>query len=306
VKIAFPGRRSRNLEDRRGQRVSRGRLGGMGGMPIPLPIGAGGGITGILVIVAIVVLQMCVAGGGGGGFGVDSPFDSIPGGQTGAQPGALPQTSAEEEALVDFVSAVFDDVQLLWAEKFAAGEMRYEDAKIVLFRDAVESECGVAGSEVGPFYCPVDGNVYLDLSFFDELHSRFGAPGDFAQAYVIAHEVAHHVQNQTGVSAQVRTRSTEDPDIANELSVRQELQADCLAGVWGHSARERGILEMGDLEEGITAASAIGDDRLQRQAGRRVNPETWTHGSSEQRVEWFRRGFDSGDPSDCDTFRGDI
>jgi predicted metalloprotease len=301
VKIAFPGRRSRNLEDRRGQQAPR-----VGGAGIPLPIGMGGGMTGILIIVAIVVLQMCVSGGGGGGFGVDSPLDSIPGGQTGAQPGVLPETSAEEEQLVDFVSAVLDDVQIMWDEKFAEADMTYEDATLVLFRDAVESACGIAGSEVGPFYCPVDSKVYLDLSFFDELHNRFGAPGDFAQAYVIAHEIAHHVQNQTGISAQVHSRSQEDPDIANELSVRQELQADCLAGVWGQSTFERGILESGDLEEGLGAAIAIGDDRLQRQAGRRVNPETWTHGSSEQRVEWFRRGFDSGDPADCDTFRGDI
>jgi predicted metalloprotease len=303
MKIAFPGRRSPNLEDRRGQRAT-GMRGG--GMPIPLPIGLGGGLTGILLVVLLVVLQMCASSGGGGGFGFDSPLDTIPQVQPGQQPGALPQTSAEEEQLVDFVSFVLDDVQAMWDEKFFEADMTYEPATLVLFRDAVDTGCGTAGADVGPFYCPLDETVYLDLGFFDELHNRFGAPGDFAQAYVIAHEIAHHVQNQTGISTQVRQRSSEDPDVANELSVRQELQADCLAGVWGQSTYERQLLESGDLEEGLTAAAAIGDDRLQRQAGRDVNPETWTHGSSEQRVDWFRRGFDSGEPGDCDTFNRDL
>jgi predicted metalloprotease len=303
MKIALPGRRSTNLEDRRGQRATGMRR---GGMPVGLPVGLGGGATGILVVVVLLVMQLCVSGGGGGGFGFDSPLDTIPQVQPDTQPGALPQTSAEEEQLVDFVSFVLDDVQAMWDEKFFEGGMRYDPARLVLFRDAVDSGCGPAGSEVGPFYCSLDGTVYLDLGFFDELHNRFGAPGDFAQAYVIAHEIAHHVQNETGISAQVRQRSSEDPDVANELSVRQELQADCLAGVWGQSTYERRILESGDLEEGLNAAAAIGDDRIQRQAGRDISPETWTHGSSEQRVEWFRRGFDSGEPGDCDTFRGDI
>jgi predicted metalloprotease len=301
MKIALPKRRSTNIEDRRGQTAR----GGMGGMPLSLPIGAGGGAIGILVLVAFLVLQMC-ASSGGGGFGFDSPLDTIPRVQPDTQPGALPPASAEEEQLVDFVSFVLDDVQGMWDEKFAEGGMTYEPAKLVLFRDAVDSGCGTATSEVGPFYCGADSTVYLDLSFFDELHERFGAPGDFAQAYVIAHELGHHVQNLTGISTEVNQRASEDPDVANELSVRQELQADCLAGVWGQSTLERQLLESGDLQEGLTAAAAIGDDRLQRQAGRRVNPETWTHGSSEQRVHWFEEGFDTGEPADCDTFNGDI
>jgi predicted metalloprotease len=272
-------------------------------MPLPLPIGVGGGGIGVLALVLFLVLQMCMSGGGGG-FGVDSPFNTVP--RVQPDSGALPQTSAEEEQLVDFVSFVLDDVQAMWDQNFTEADMSYEPAKLVLFRDAVDTGCGAAGSEVGPFYCSLDQTVYLDLGFFDELHNRFGAPGDFAQAYVIAHEIAHHVQNQTGISAQVRQRASEDPDVANELSVRQELQADCLAGVWGQSTYERNLLESGDLEEGLTAASAIGDDRIQRHTGRDVNPETWTHGSSEQRVEWFRRGFDSGEASQCDTFNGDI
>jgi predicted metalloprotease len=301
MKIAFPGRRSENLEDRRGQTAR----GSGGGMPLPLPIGVGGGGIGLLVLVAFLVLQMCMSSGGGG-FGFDTPLDTIPRVQEEGGGGALPPTSAEEEELVDFVSFVLDDVQLMWEDKFAEADMRYEPARLVLFRDAVDSGCGTASSAVGPFYCSLDSTVYLDLAFFDELHARFGAPGDFAQAYVIAHEIAHHVQNLTGISTEVRQRSSEDPDVANELSVRQELQADCLAGVWGQTTYERGLLESGDLEEGLNAAAAIGDDRLQRQSGGRVNPETWTHGSSEQRVEWFRRGFESGDPSRCDTFNRDI
>jgi predicted metalloprotease len=291
MKIALPGRRSPNLEDRRGQ-PARG-----GGMPLSLPIGAGGGMIGILVLVAFLVLQMC-ASSGGGGFNFDSPLDTIPRVQPDTQPGALPETSAEEEQLVGFVSFVLDDVQAMWEDKFAEAGMTYEPAKLVLFRDAVDSGCGTATSAVGPFYCGADSTVYLDLSFFDELHNQFGAPGDFAQAYVIAHELGHHVQNLTGISTEVQQRASEDPDVANDLSVRQELQADCLAGVWGQSTYERQILESGDLQEGLTAASAIGDDRLQREAGRRVNPETWTHGSSEQRVHWFEEGFNTGKPAD--------
>jgi predicted metalloprotease len=176
----------------------------------------------------------------------------------------------------------------------------------VLFTGSTNSGCGPATSAVGPFYCPLDRTAYLDLDFFRDLHVRFGAPGDFARAYVIGHELAHHVQNLTGVSDEVRTRSAEEPAVANELSIRLELQADCLAGVWGHSTYERDILESGDLEEGLAAAAAIGDDRIQAQATGRIDPDTWTHGSSEQRVHWFRRGFDSGEAARCDTFSGDI
>jgi predicted metalloprotease len=172
----------------------------------------------------------------------------------------------------------------------------------VLFEDATPTACGTGSAATGPFYCPPDQTVYLDLGFFRELSGRFDAPGDFAQAYVIGHEIAHHLQNVSGLSDDVRREQSRNPDDANELSIRLELQADCLAGVWGFTARERGILEDGDVEEALSAAAAIGDDRIQREASGRTDPETWTHGSSEQRVTWFRRGFASGDANECDTF----
>jgi predicted metalloprotease len=178
----------------------------------------------------------------------------------------------------------------------------YRDARLVLFRDATESGCGLGQAQMGPFYCPSDEKVYVDLGFYEELRARFGAPGDFAQAYVLAHEIGHHVQKLSGIEAEVRSAQRESPGRANALSVRMELQADCLAGVWGHSAAARGKLETGDVEEGLGAAAAIGDDRIQRMGGGRVSPEAWTHGSSEQRVEWFRRGLEQGDPDACDAF----
>jgi predicted metalloprotease len=188
-----------------------------------------------------------------------------------------------------------------WGAIFARSDARYQPPTLVLFSDAVESACGFNSAAVGPFYCPLDNKVYIDLSFFHELARRFGAPGDFAQAYVLAHEVGHHVQNQLGIAAKVRAaqqRGTQEQ--ANALSVRMELQADCLAGVWAHHASD--LLEAGDIEEGLTAASAIGDDQLQRRAQGYTVPETWTHGSSEMRVRWLRRGLERGDLSDCDTF----
>jgi predicted metalloprotease len=208
-------------------------------------------------------------------------------------------TTPEEEQLVDFMSFVLDDLQDTWRGILGAD---YRDARMVLFRDGIRSACGGASASTGPFYCPADGKVYLDLSFFDELHRRFGASGDFAQAYVIAHEVGHHVQTLLGLEQKVRTLQGQNPDAANELSVRMELQADCLAGVWGHSTGQRGLLESGDIEEGLAAAGAIGDDRIQRQTQGYVAPESFTHGSSQQRVGWFRRGLSTGDPNDCDTF----
>jgi hypothetical protein len=171
-----------------------------------------------------------------------------------------------------------------------------------LYRQATSTACGYGQAASGPFYCPGDGKVYLDLSFFDELHRRFGAPGDFAQAYVVAHEVGHHVQNLLGMERQVRQAQQQRPDQANALSVRMELQADCYAGVWGHAAAQKGMLEVDDVDEGLRAAASIGDDRIQRQSGGVVHPESFTHGSSEQRVQWFRRGLQSGDPNQCDTF----
>jgi predicted metalloprotease len=216
------------------------------------------------------------------------------------------QSSPEEERLVDMVGAVMKDTQETWGRLLPN---RYQETRATLFRDAIQSACGFAQSATGPFYCPADRQVYLDLGFFDELDRRFGAPGDFAQAYVIAHEVGHHVQTVAGIEGQMRQMQQRNPSQANQLSVRLELQADCFAGVWGHDASQPGRfmqgrveLESGDVEEGLRAAAAIGDDRLQRMGGGRVAPESFTHGSSEQRVEWFRRGLERGDPEACNTF----
>jgi predicted metalloprotease len=251
-----------------------------------LPVGlAGGGIGGILVLLLLLFL------GGGSLFG---------GGETG--PGPAPGGPDPEADLVSFVSFVLDDAQATWADEFRASGRTYRPAQLVLFRQATDTGCGFATSDVGPFYCPADETIYLDLGFFEELGDRYGAEGDFAQAYVIAHEVAHHVQNQLGTSDRVQRLSNRNPADANELSIAQELQADCFAGVWGESTEERGLLEAGDVAEGLQAAAAVGDDRIQRQATGTVNPETWTHGSSQQRREWFQTGFASGDADSCDTF----
>jgi predicted metalloprotease len=227
------------------------------------------------------------------------------GGAPGAESGEAPpaETTPEEERLVSFVSFVLDDAQNTWRQLASKTGTPYRDAKLVLFRDAVQSACGFAESATGPFYCPADEKVYIDLGFYEELQQRFGAPGDFAQAYVLAHEIGHHVQNLLGTEAQVREARTRRADLANELSVRLELQADCYAGVWGHSTAQRQLLESGDVEEGLGAAAAVGDDRLQRMGGGRVVPESFTHGTSAQRQEWFQRGLESGRPDACETFR---
>jgi predicted metalloprotease len=214
-------------------------------------------------------------------------------------PTRSPQELATDEPLVEFMSFVLDDAQETWKMTLPR---QYRDAQLILFTDAVESGCGFAQSVTGPFYCPADRKVYLDLGFFGELRQRYGAAGDFAQAYVLTHEIGHHVQNLTGVEREVRRLQNADPSQANQLSVRMELQADCYAGIWGHGTARRDLLEEGDVEEGLGAAAAIGDDRLQRMQTGQVQPERFTHGSSAQRVEWFRRGLDSGDPNRCDTF----
>jgi uncharacterized protein len=269
-----PGGRSSNLEDRRGS--------SFGG-----PIGIGGGL--ITLILALIFGPQVLSNGGQD--------------QTGQANGEVaPADSAREEPMVQFVSFIIDDVQNTWSGTFNREGERYQPAKLVLFRDGTESGCGVAQSAMGPFYCPVDQRVYLDLSFFDELNRRFGAPGDFAQAYVIAHEFGHHVQKLLGTEARVRQMQEQHPELANQLSVRLELQADCYAGVWGHSAADRGELEPGDVDEGLRAASAVGDDRIQQQTRGSVNVDSFTHGSAQQRSTWFRRGFQSGDPKSCDTF----
>jgi predicted metalloprotease len=268
----------------------RGRSGG-GGM---IPLGIGG-------FIVVALLSMFT--------GVD--FFSILGGGGSPQPTAVGTSgtvtaSPTEEKLVDMVDAVARDVQETWRSTLGG---RYQQTKVTLFRDAIQSACGYAGAVSGPFYCPSDRNVYLDLGFFDELARRFGASGDFAEAYVLAHEFGHHVQTLSGIEPQVREQQRADPRSANALSVRLELQADCYAGVWGHEAAKpgraaRGKVELdpGDLEEALRAASAIGDDRLQKLGTGRVMPEKFTHGTSEQRVTWFKRGFDNGDPRQCDTF----
>jgi uncharacterized protein len=198
------------------------------------------------------------------------------------------------------------DAQDFWQQQFQTAGKSYQRAKLVLFRNQVQSGCGLASSATGPFYCPLDQKVYLDLGFFDELNQRFKAPGDFAQAYVITHELGHHVQQQLGIEQNVRQQSQSNPDDANPLSVRLELQADCLAGVWARSTYDRGILESGDLQEGLTAAAAVGDDRIQQQTQGRIDPESFTHGTSEQRDHWLQTGFDSGRIEACETFSGDV
>lgn len=311
-------RRSENLEDRRASSPSRGGLGGLGGgLPFPLPTGKGG--KGMLLTLGLVlVLSMCSngipglgggdgdsGGGSAGGFDIGDILDQFPGATPQAAPGEDITTDGPdpEQELVDFMNFVLVDVQDTWAREFSEAGQDYERADLVLFRNAVDTGCGGASSATGPFYCPLDKKAYLDLGFFQELTNQFGAPGDFAQAYVLAHEIAHHVQNVLGINPEVRRLQQEQPDRANELSIRQELQADCLAGIWAHSAFQRDLLEKGDLEEGIGAAEAVGDDRIQSSAGGSVNKESWTHGSSEQRIRWFQVGFDTGDTNQCDTFQ---
>jgi len=209
----------------------------------------------------------------------------------------------EEHKEAQFVSFVLDDTQATWQQILQSENVPYRRARLVLFRDTTRSGCGYAQAASGPFYCPEDEKVYIDLSFYDELKQRFGAPGDFAQAYVIAHEMGHHVQNLLGTAGKVHEAMQSDRGQANGLSVRLELQADCYAGIWARSTQQRNLLESGDVDEGMAAAAAVGDDRIQRMAGKRVNPDSFTHGSAQQRTQWFRTGFNSGRISDCDTFR---
>jgi predicted metalloprotease len=268
--------------------------------------GAGGlGLGGLLILLVLSYFTgvdfLSLLGGGGGSVG---PTSGVPSGSVGGGAGTgNVETTPEEERLVDFVDAVMRDAQGTWSNLIQG----YEPTRAVLFRDAVQSACGFAQSATGPFYCPGDRKVYLDLGFFNELQNRLGAKGDFAEAYVLAHELGHHVQNLTGIERRVRSQQQENPSQVNALSVRMELQADCFAGVWGHTASqsgraERGLVELdpGDAEEGLNAAAAIGDDRLTQG---RVAPDRFTHGTSEQRVSWFRRGLQSGDPNACNTFQ---
>lgn len=279
-----PGGKSRNIEDRRSQRPGRRRA-------APMSLGGIVLILAISYVFKINPLSLLQQTGTTGSTGT----------QTSA-PAEPYRSSPQEEELVQFVSFVLDDAQAVWARALPRHGVEYREAKLVLFRDSVQSACGFASAASGPFYCPGDEKVYIDLGFYQELRDRFGAAGDFAQAYVLAHEIGHHVQNIVGVEGEVRRAQRSNPGAAKQLSVLMELQADCYAGMWGHSTAQRDILEAGDIEEGLNAAAAIGDDRIQKMSGKYVNPDAFTHGSSAQRVEWFRRGLETGDVGACDTF----
>jgi uncharacterized protein len=284
------------IEDRRGQ--SGGGFGGAlgggsgGGIPIPIPGGrTGGGIGGIIISIILFLLVSGVLGGGVPGLG------GLGGGGV-AQPGGTldPQSDTDQQ-----LGYIVNSVQTFWASTFKAAGRDYPETKLVLFDGSTSSSCGPASAATGPFYCPADQKVYLDLGFFDELRSRFGAQGgDFAMAYVVAHEFGHHVQNALGIAERVQQMTQQDPSQQNALSVRMELQADCLAGVWANSAATD--LQPGDIDEALSAASAVGDDRIQQSTSGRVDPESWTHGSAEQRVAWFTKGYQSGNSDACDTF----
>lgn len=298
--MRWKGRKqSKNIDDRRGQRAGIGAGMSAGAVPMLLRFlpgllksktGRTILIVGVIAIFGGQMLGVDVIGmlmGGGGGLGASAPAT---------------QSSPANDESSEFISVVLADTEKAWHEIFQENGERYQEPTLVLFNGRVNSACGSASSAVGPFYCPGDKQLYIDLSFFHDLKVRHGAPGDFAQAYVVAHEVGHHVQTLLGISSQVRAAGQgKSKAQVNALSVRQELQADCFAGLWGHSANiDSNILESGDLEEALRAATAIGDDRLQKEAGRQVVPDSFTHGSSAQRVKWFRKGFETGDFTACD------
>ncbi len=290
MRLGDDGDRS-NVEDRRGQASGFGVP--MGGRGVRL------GLGGTVVVLALSVL-----------FGRDLFADlgaapagaPVAAGGQGPSPQQAERRAAAEQKLEATAVSAFNDAQRTWEKALARSAGGYRDAKLVLFWDQTRSGCGQAGAEMGPFYCPADEKVYIDLGFYRELATRFGAPGEFAQAYVIAHEVGHHLQNVLGIEPKVREAQRRNPGIRNSLSVKMELQADCLAGVWARSAQGRQLLDPGDLEAGLRAAAAVGDDRLQKAATGRVSPESFTHGTSAQRSEWFRRGLETGRIDACDTF----
>jgi predicted metalloprotease len=270
---------------------------------MPLPggrAGVGGGI-GIIALLVYLAFQL-LGGGGGAAFDVDRQFGDPAQAPDAGPDAGIPADQDPERDLKDFSAYVFTNVQETWERTFAQQGVPYEHAKLVLYRDAVSTGCGSASSAVGPFYCPADMRVYLDLGFYRDMVSQLGAQGDFAWAYVIAHEVGHHAQQQLGTSSEVRRLTQRSPGDANSLSVRLELQADCYAGVWAHTVYESGDLEEGDIAEAVTASGAVGDDRLQRSRGGTIDPDSFTHGTSDQRSRWFTKGQDSGEPADCDTF----
>ena len=283
-----PGGPSQDLEDRRDE----GGAGGGGGFQFGgMHMGIGGIL--ILLVLSVIFKQNFFALLGGGNSGPSSPAMSQPN----------PARDQQEQPLVQFVSFVLDDTQKTWDQILPqqAG-MPYRHAKLVLFRNYTQSGCGGAESATGPFYCPGDEKVYIDLGFYDELKQRFGAPGEFAQAYVLAHEIGHHVQKIIGVESKVRQMQQGNRQLQNALSVKMELQADCLAGVWAHSTQQRDLLEQGDVESALGAAAAVGDDRLQKMSAGHVSPDSFTHGSSAQRMQWFQNGFRSGSIASCNTF----
>jgi predicted metalloprotease len=280
-----PGGESDDIEDRRDD--SGGGGFGFGGMHIGL-----GGML-ILLILSFVFKRNffnVVSTGGGTRPAITQPDHA---------------RDAQENPTVQFISFVLDDTQKTWAQVLPEQGIRYRHAKLVLFRDLTYSGCGTARAATGPFYCPADEKVYIDLGFYDELKQRFGAPGEFAQAYVLAHEIGHHVQKLIGVEGKVRALEQSNPSEANSLSVKTELQADCLAGVWAHSTEQRNLLENGDIESAMNAAAAVGDDRLQKMSTGHVSPESFTHGTSAQRTQWFQRGVSEGTIAGCNTFGGE-
>src|SRR4051812_2614913 len=275
-----PGGDSSNVEDRRGQ--------GGGFLPGGRGMGIGGAV--VLLVLSLIFGRDFVTGN----TSTDTAQPATANGDVASSP--------NEDRLVQFVTFVLNDVQNTWRSILSDRHVPYTDAKLVLFRDMTQSGCGNAQSTMGPFYCPLDQKAYIDLGFYDELQRRFGAPGDFAQAYVLAHELGHHVQHLLGIDAQSRRLQRDNPGSANAVSVRLELQADCFAGIWGHATEQRRLLEQGDIEEGLNAAASVGDDRLQRAATGHVNAETFTHGSAAQRSAWFKRGLTTGQIEACDTF----
>lgn len=276
-----PGGESSDIEDRRGQSggfIPGGRMG----------MGLGGAV--VMLVLSLIFGRDFVTGS----TSTDTGAPATANGEVSSSPA--------EDRLVQFVSFVLDDVQNTWRSILGERHVPYEDAKLVLFRDQTYSGCGTAAATMGPFYCPADEKVYIDLGFYDELRRRFGAPGDFAQAYVLAHELGHHVQHLLGIDAQARRLQQDNPGSANAVSVRLELQADCFAGIWAHSTDQRRLLQQGDVDEALNAAAAVGDDRIQRATTGHVNAETFTHGTAAQRSAWFKRGFTNGQIEACDTF----
>jgi uncharacterized protein len=270
-----------------------------------LPVGRGGAVGGGLGVVGVILFLaiQLLGGGSSSAFDVDTGLGG--GGAAPGQPAAIPPSEDPERDLKDFSTYVFTDAQKTWEQTFKSANQPYEHARLVLYRDGVRTGCGAASSAVGPFYCPADQIVYLDLSFYGDLQNKLSAGGDFAWAYVIAHEMGHHVQQQLGTSEEVTRLQQDQREDANELSVRLELQADCYAGVWGHTVYKQGDLDKGDVREALRAAGAVGDDRLQQQATGEINPDSFTHGTSEQRRSWFEKGYESGDADACDTFSPD-